>query len=149
MKKLAFSLYLAASPTLASGLSQLILETSFDAALVIDWRQSLSIKGFCAGRTGCTVHEVNPIINRLEGSGAGEGAGEGGASESAGEKGSYSDRRSVDTRLAAYFLTAGLAHGTISYMLPPERRVWWQWSTLLLEGACVAHNRKLGLHFSF
>jgi hypothetical protein len=58
-------------------------------------------------------------------------------------------RSPSDPRIRNYFLSAGLIHTAIAYKLPPEYRRGFQYTTLALQLAVIAHNKKIGLRFEF
>ena len=48
-----------------------------------------------------------------------------------------------------YFIAAYILHPTISAVLPPKQRKWWQYLTLSVEAGAVAHNYSIGLRTDF
>jgi hypothetical protein len=48
-----------------------------------------------------------------------------------------------------HMLIAAAAHALISCLLPPRLRTSWQVSTIVVEGAVVAHNAYVGVRVNF
>ncbi len=100
---------------------QLVGEVVFLAALAADRQQTLQLKGFCDGRSGCTVHETNPLLGR----------------------------EPSRSRVNNYFLGAALAHAVVLYSLSSAYRSAWIASGIAVEVAVVGRNKRLGLRVSF
>ena len=58
-------------------------------------------------------------------------------------------RHPSDRRITLYFLSASVIHTGIAYKLPPDWRRGFQYTTLALQLAVIAHNKKIGLRFEF
>jgi hypothetical protein len=58
-------------------------------------------------------------------------------------------RHPSDRRIRNYFVSASVIHTAIAYKLPPEYRRGFQYTTLALQLAVIAHNKKIGLRFEF
>ena len=52
-------------------------------------------------------------------------------------------------KTAVYFAGAAVLNYTVSALLPPKARTWWQRSTITVNGAIVANNYQLGLRWGF
>lgn len=101
--------------------AQVALESGFAIALAADRAQTIAIRDFCSGRSGCTLHETNPILG---------------------------SRPSI-AAANRYFFSAAALHLAVSALLPSDQRSAWQSSTLVLEVAVVGHNKRLGLSIHF
>lgn len=94
-------------------------QTGYFILHVIDWGQTLDISESCT--SGGTYYETNPIL---------------GECPSRGE-------------VNRYFLLTGLAHYGISRVLSPTQRRWFQYVTIGIESAVVAHNFNIGIRVEF
>lgn len=57
--------------------------------------------------------------------------------------GEHPSREKVD----AYSAAGIVGNAAISYALSPPYREWWQWLSIIVEGAFVAHNISIGVKF--
>jgi hypothetical protein len=48
-----------------------------------------------------------------------------------------------------YFVAAYILHPTISAVLPPKYRTWWQWVTIGVQAGYVTHNFSIGINMDF
>ena len=96
-------------------------EVAFAGELLVDYKQTKSIHGWCDGRVDCTIHETNPLL---------------GVDPS-------------NSRIAGYFIGSLVGHAAVTYLLPREYRGLWQNGTLALELGVLAHNYHLGLKANF
>jgi hypothetical protein len=94
-------------------------ELVFQGLLLVDWGQTLDISYSC--HNGGKYYETNPIL------------------------GECPDRGKVNT----YILGAAVLHAGISYVLPPDWRKPWQYTSIIIEAGAVAHNINIGLQVRF
>jgi hypothetical protein len=52
-------------------------------------------------------------------------------------------------RVNLYMGASAVVHAGISYVLPEDMRKWWQYVSIGVSGACVAHNFNMGLGVKF
>lgn len=118
---------------------QLVAETAFAGLMLIDYRQTLDIKGFCRRRfpnvgtenadgsvtdgnkVYCNVYETNPGLGK----------------------------NPSDTKVTLYFGGLTLAHVAIAKALPNEWRPAWIGAGILMQLHQVIKNKKFGLSVNF
>jgi hypothetical protein len=120
---------------------QIAAETAFVGLMLIDYRQTMDIRGWCernnpgAGRairhpdgsvtftngTKCKASESNPLLGDMP----------------------------SDSRIRNYFIGATLAHVAIAKALPTEYRPYWQGAGILLQLVTVIKNKQIGLSVNF
>ena len=52
-------------------------------------------------------------------------------------------------RVNTYMGLSAMGHLIISYVLPDKYRIYWQWITIGMSGACVINNFNIGLKVRF
>jgi hypothetical protein len=48
-----------------------------------------------------------------------------------------------------YMLSGAIGHSIVSYVLPKKARMYWQYITIGLSGACVINNASMGIRIKF
>lgn len=123
---------------------QIAAETAFVGLMLVDYRQTMDINGWCDRNTGwqkdagfvlrqpdgsytstsdkrCDVAETNPLLGE----------------------------HPSDVRIRNYFVGVGLAHVVIAKALPTEYRPYWIGAGIAVQLYTVLKNRKLGLSVNF
>lgn len=111
----------AAQPFLPLAPAHLLGQSAFLLLLAADASQTRQIASFCTGRTGCTLHEANPLLGPAP----------------------------SPARIRNYFLAAAVAHTLVTLALAPSGRSAWLAGSLALEAVVVGRNKSLGLRVKF
>jgi hypothetical protein len=120
---------------------QIAAETAFVGLMLIDYRQTMDIRGWCdrnnVGAGTATYHADGTVTW------------ENGASCEAYEGNPLLGEHPSDARIGNYFVGATLAHVAIAKALPTEYRPYWQGAGILLQLVTVIKNKQIGLSVNF